>query len=112
VIKSVGHNLGHPLLTLNAGGDIAARLSLPIGRPTHLLTQLSANPKTALEDDFENCDDEKDAAHDGVQAEKGGLDPVEAAAPGDPMLKNQAADNNAPADNIGERETAKQAKNQ
>src|SRR5260221_11456995 len=72
-------------------------------RKASRFTSLSAlaHSKTALEYHFGNRHDQKDAADDGIEPEKGRLDPVEAAPARDPMFENQTANNDEPAYQIG-----------
>ena len=64
------------------------------------------DPKPALEDDLGHGDREEDDADNRIQPKEGDIDPVQATAAGDPMLQDQAADDDHPADEVGDAKPA------
>lgn len=64
----------------------------------------------ALKDHFGGDDGEENGADEGVQAEEGEVDPVQVALAGDPMFKDETAEDDDPADKIGDPKTAEEAK--
>src|ERR1035437_10065417 len=70
----------------------------------------STEAEAAEKDDLGQDDDQEDGADDGVEAEEGKVDPVEAAAAGNPMFQHEAAHNDQPADKVGDAEFAEQPK--
>src|ERR1019366_10589002 len=68
----------------------------------------SPQAEAAEEDGLGEGDDQEDGADDGVEAEEGEVDPVESAAAGNPMFQHEAADNDQPANQVGDAEFAEQ----
>ena len=65
--------------------------------------------ETAAEDHLGERDQQEDAAHDGVEPEKRGLDPIQAALARDPMFEHEASDDDEPTHEIGDFEAAQQS---
>ena len=73
---------------------------------------LSPQFEPALKHHFRHCHDQKNGAYDGVKTEERDVDPVQAAAAGNPMFQHQAADDDHPADEIRDAEPAEQTERQ
>src|SRR6267154_2212491 len=82
---------------------------------THILitkgTQLTY-PKATLEDNFGHRHDQKDATDDRIEPKECDVYPLQAAPAGDPVLEHQAANNNKPPAQVGDAESAQDAKQQ
>ena len=68
-----------------------------------------SQPKASLKNHLGDCHKEENYADDGVQAEEGQINPIETSSPSNPVLQNEATNNDEPADQVSDTKSAKKS---